>query len=98
MRTTIIAHFGELEGDIKNREKPSVYIEDNVWIGPNVTILPNVTIGSGSVVAAGSVVNQSVPPKTLVQGNPAVPMARCRVALSQKTTYEAFVRNLEPIE
>ena len=98
MRTTIIAHFAEAESGIESREKPSVCIEDNVWIGPNVTILPNVTIGSGSVVAAGSVVNQSVSPKTLVQGNPAVPKARCGLPFSQKVTYEAFVRNLEPIQ
>jgi acetyltransferase-like isoleucine patch superfamily enzyme len=38
----------------------------------NATILKGVTIGENSVVAAGSVVTRSVPPNTVVAGNPAV--------------------------
>jgi acetyltransferase-like isoleucine patch superfamily enzyme len=49
-----------------------VIIEDNVWIGMNAVILKGVTIGENSVVAAGSVVTKSVPPNTVVAGNPAV--------------------------
>jgi acetyltransferase-like isoleucine patch superfamily enzyme len=48
-----------------------VAIEDNVWIGRSALIMPGVTIGEGSVVAAHSVVSSSVPPRTLVAGNPA---------------------------
>ncbi len=48
-----------------------VKIGNDVWIGCNSIILKGVTIGDGAVVAAGSLVTKSVPPKTLVGGNPA---------------------------
>jgi len=59
------------------REAPSaaevdpVVIGRNVWIGLRCTIMRGVTVGDNSVVAAGSVVTKSVPPDTLVAGNPA---------------------------
>lgn len=49
-----------------------VTIEDNVWIGRRCIIMPGVIIGRNSVIAAGSVVVKTVPPNTLVGGNPAV--------------------------
>ena len=48
-----------------------VLIEDWVYIGANSQIMPGVTIGEGALVAAGSVVTKSVPPHTVVGGNPA---------------------------
>jgi acetyltransferase-like isoleucine patch superfamily enzyme len=49
-----------------------VKIADNVWIGMNAVILKGVTIGENCVVAAGAVVTKSVPPNTVVAGNPAI--------------------------
>ena len=57
-------------------ESLPVTVEDYVWIGAGAILLPGVTIGEGSVVAAGSVVTKTVPPQTVVAGNPARPI-RC---------------------
>ncbi len=61
--------------DILIKEQPKtpgkITVGKNVWIASNCTILKGVTIGEGSVVAAGSVLTRSVPPFTLVGGNPA---------------------------
>jgi acetyltransferase-like isoleucine patch superfamily enzyme len=51
-----------------------VIIGNNVWIGMNAIVLKGTTIGDNSVVAAGSVVTKSIPPNTVVAGNPAVPV------------------------
>lgn len=88
MRVTVIAHFKETQG---------VKIERDAFIGPGVIILPNVVIGRGAVVTAGSVVTQSVPPMTIVQGNPAVAVARCGVPLGPEVTLKEFSRRLKPL-
>lgn len=48
-----------------------VKIGNKCWIGLNVIVLKGVEIGEGAVVAAGSIVTKSVPPWTVVAGNPA---------------------------
>jgi acetyltransferase-like isoleucine patch superfamily enzyme len=88
MRVVVIAHFRETQG---------VKIEQDAFLGPGVIILPNVTIGRGAVVTAGSVVSQSVPPMTVVQGNPAVPIASCGIPLSDKIPLKEFSRRLKPL-
>jgi acetyltransferase-like isoleucine patch superfamily enzyme len=85
MRVTVIAHFRETQG---------VTIEEDAFIGPGVLILPNVVIGRGAVVTAGSVVTKSVPPMIMVQGNPAVAIAKCGVPLTPEVSLKAFSRRL----
>ncbi len=98
MRSTIIAHYhGLLPKDEDLEDYVSVRIEDDVSIGAGVIVLPNVTIGRGSVVTAGSVVSSSVPPLTVVQGNPAKAIARCGVPLTYRTSLKEFCRNLKPL-
>ena len=89
VRATIIAHMRELCRGVK--------IEHDAFVGPGVIILPDVTIGYGTVVTAGSVVTRSVPPMMVVQGNPAVPVARCGVPLTADTTIKEFSRRLKPL-
>jgi acetyltransferase-like isoleucine patch superfamily enzyme len=88
-RVIIIAHMRELS--------QGVNIESDVFVGPGAIILPDVTIGHGAVVTAGSVVTRSVPAMTVVQGNPAVPVARCGVPLTPDTTMKEFSRRLKPL-
>jgi acetyltransferase-like isoleucine patch superfamily enzyme len=93
IRCVIIAHFrGAVSSD-----RPSVIIEDDVFLGPGAIILPHVTIGRGAVVMAGSVVSRSVPPMTMVQGNPARAVATCGVPLGMTTPLGEFFRQLKPI-
>jgi acetyltransferase-like isoleucine patch superfamily enzyme/acyl carrier protein/phenylacetate-coenzyme A ligase PaaK-like adenylate-forming protein len=98
MRAIIIGHLRDLTAQARAGNQPTVRIEDDVYLGPGVIVLPNVTIGQGAVVSAGSVVSRSIPPKTLVQGNPAKPIAHCGVSLGGGVSYEKFLRHLTPIE
>lgn len=94
MRTTVVAHQ---QGEQADESKPSVRIEDDVFIGPGSIILPHVTIGEGAVVTAGSVVTTSVPSLTMVRGNPAEPVARCRKPLGRSTPLREFYSGLRPV-
>jgi|SRR5437870_526371 len=86
VRSTIIAHFQELRG---------VTIKEDVYVGACAVILPGVTLGRGAIVAAGSVVTTSVPPMTVVQGNPAKRVARCEIPLDSKTSRREFIKHLK---
>ena len=87
IRSTIIAHH--------NGPQP-VTIQEEAFIGPGCIILPNSVIGHGAVVTAGSVVTASVPPKTVVQGNPAKPVAKCEVPLIGEVSLKEFSRGIRP--
>ena len=88
IRTTIIAH---------NREQQGVVIEEDAVLGPGVIVLPNVTIGRGAIVTAGSVVTKSVPPKTMVQGNPARPVATVGIPFGLNVSVKEFAKGLRPL-
>lgn len=51
--------------------KGRIILEEDCWIGAGAIILPNVTVGASSIIGAGSIVTKSVPPNTVVAGNPA---------------------------
>jgi acetyltransferase-like isoleucine patch superfamily enzyme len=94
MNVLIIAHFRELGQDEK--EKYSVYLDDDVFVGAGVIILPAVRIGKGCVIGTGSVVASSIPDYTFAVGNPAIPKAKVGMALLAETSYAEFIKNLKP--
>jgi UDP-2-acetamido-3-amino-2,3-dideoxy-glucuronate N-acetyltransferase len=51
-------------------------VRQGASVGANATIVCGVELGEYCMVAAGSVVTKSVPPYTLVMGNPARPVGR----------------------
>jgi len=63
-------------------------VEDEVWIGPHAIVIGDVTIGHGSRIAGGAFVTESVPPHSVVIGNPAIII---------KTGCTPDVSNLAPI-
>jgi acetyltransferase-like isoleucine patch superfamily enzyme len=96
--TLILAHVHGLAPKTSEWEGyVSVRIDDEANIGPRVIILPNVTIGKGAVVTAGSVVSRAVPPLTVVQGNPARPIARSDIPLTWDTPYKLFLSHVRPV-
>lgn len=50
--------------------KGDIVIGNDVWVGSGVKILSGVTIGDGCVIGAGAVVTKSIPPYSIVVGNP----------------------------
>lgn len=65
-----------------------IVVEDECWIGANAVVTAGVTIGRHSVVAGGSVVTKSVPPYSVVAGNPARVIKR----------YNAVTQNWERVD
>jgi acetyltransferase-like isoleucine patch superfamily enzyme len=89
IRATVIAHFREVRG---------VTIGARASIGPGAIIMPGVTVGEGAVVTAGSVVTRSVPPMTVVQGNPAKAVACNGLALLPNVSLKQFTASLRPLK
>ena len=63
-RRDSISHDGE-----RLTEYP--ILEDDVWVGPHAIIVGGVIIGRGSRIAGGAFVTRSIPPYSIVSGNPA---------------------------
>lgn len=61
---------GQLQTE-KDWHVEATVVKRGVSIGSGATILSNVVIGENAIVGAGSVVTRSVPPNTIVAGNPA---------------------------
>ena len=69
--TKIFTHDHGMNPRSKPIKKPLI-IGKNVWIGTSAIILQNVDeIGDNSIIAAGAVVTKTVPPNSIVGGNPA---------------------------
>jgi acetyltransferase-like isoleucine patch superfamily enzyme len=52
-------------------ESKGVRIGHRVWLGANSVVLDGADIGDDCIVSAGSIVSGSIPPRSIVQGNPA---------------------------
>jgi len=64
---------GALQTEADWKVEPTV-IQRGASIGSGATILARVTVGENAMVGAGSTVTRSVPPNTVVAGNPAKPI------------------------
>lgn len=47
-----------------------IIIENDVWMGAGVMVVDGVTIGEGCVIGAAAVITKSIPPYSVVVGNP----------------------------
>ena len=93
LRSIIMAHF---------RGPGKVVIGKNVWIGPNCVIASNpgttLKLGEGCVLAASSVVTKNIKPFTFVGGVPAKPIAKVKVPMTLKTSFEDWKNGLTQLD
>lgn len=69
-----------------------ITIGDSAWLAIGALILPGATIGEGAVVGAAAVVRGEVTPRTIVAGNPAVPIgSRSPEAQRELPPYRRFM-------
>lgn len=71
-----------------------VVIGNHVYIGTDALIMPGVTIGDNALVAAGSVVTKSVPPRTVVAGNPAKILCTIEEFYERNKKYDLKTKSL----
>ena len=92
LRSTIVAH---------TRGSGRVIIEKNAIIMAGCTVVcpigRTLVIGEGCVVAAGSVVLNNIPAHTLCSGPRIRAVAHVTVPFTLETSYDEFVRGLQPL-
>ena len=70
-----------------------IAVEDWAYIGTGAQIMPGVTIGEGALVAAGSIVTKSIPPYTVVGGNPARVICTIEEYYERNKKYDIGTKN-----
>jgi UDP-2-acetamido-3-amino-2,3-dideoxy-glucuronate N-acetyltransferase len=65
-------------------------VQHGVRIGANAVIYPGITLAAGSLVRPGAVVTRSVPPRAIVEGNPATIVGYVGTEESGTSTASAF--------
>lgn len=99
--TRSVSLFSHGGGHVARRQIPGfdcfgrIVIEDWVYVGAQSLIMPGVTIGEGSLVAAGSVVTKSVPPHTVVGGNPARVLCTTEEYVERNKKYNTDTKGIE---
>lgn len=58
------------ELDVNNEMDKDIVVEEDVWIAARVTLLSGAHLGRGCEIGAGSVVRGTIPPYSVVIGNP----------------------------
>ena len=71
-----------------------VDIKDWCYLGAHSLIMPGVTIVEESLIAAGSVVTKSVPPHTVVAGNPARIICSTEEYLQKNLKYDIGTKGI----
>jgi len=66
---THIHHCVTIGRDLFDGGRP--LIGRDVWIGSDCVIYGNIAIGDGATILPGTVLTKSIPPRVVVQGNPA---------------------------
>ena len=96
LRTSIFSHFYWGPRRTENGYK-KVIIEDDVFIGPHCLILPGVKVGKGAVIRGGTTLTRNVPSNTFIAPPDPRPVAKVTVPLTNKYSYEEFIKGLRPI-
>jgi acetyltransferase-like isoleucine patch superfamily enzyme len=91
-RCTIIGHTRGI-GKIVIEKQTAIATGCLIVCGPGQTL----TVGEGAVISAGSTVSHDIPPRTLC-GMPRIKaFGKVTVPFTWDTTYEQFLRGVEPM-